>query len=387
MAESRSPEPDEPSSPKREEGAPIPKDQIDPDLIKLKRARPKIGLVTSAGMVFLCTFFLWKLAADRSFGGESDQPRLVTVADVASGKVGDESFVEIPAEPMMSHAIRASKNRNDPGLRVTPVRGSNEHVWLVLDGVGWDAPVTTNRYTGRLRSLDDIPFGDAVRAHAIANPRAVFATASAVRAGFASGALKTVDGDDIKVHDGDRIAFDVIDSSLSTVIATFTPGTPDHAALLDAGAWQKALEGLGITATVIAPNDKDKALGQARFDTQQPVATVTEKLEAAKLWSARVETVTRHLDTTWGALKSSAPAGFVVASGAGTTTIPDAQLDLVGIYVTRSIPSDAYALIVGEVPQDYWYILPITIVVGVIGLLFLYALIRTVKRDFLTTRA
>ena len=381
MAESRSPDAGDTAAP--EPGAPIPKDTIDPELVKLKRARPKIGLLTSAGMVFLCAFFLWKLSADRRFGGEGDSPRLVQVADVVAGKVGADSYVEMPAKPMMSHAIRAAKGKGDPGLRVTPVRGSNEHVWLVLDGVGWDPPTTTNRYAGRLRRLADIPFGEAVRAHAAANPRPVFASASAVRGGFASGALQTVDGDDIKVRDTDRVAFDVVDSNLSTVVATFTPGTPDHAALLDAAAWQKALEGLGITAKPIAADDKDKAFGQVRFDTQQPVAVVTEKLEGAKLWSARVETVTRHHETTWGALKGSSPSGFTM----GSTTIPDAQLDLVGIYVTREIPSDAYALILGEVPQDYWYILPITIVVGIIGLLFLYALIRTVRRDFLPTRA
>ena len=56
MAESRLPETDS-----AEPGAPIPKDAIDPDLVKLRRARPKIGLVTSAGMVFLCAFFLWRL--------------------------------------------------------------------------------------------------------------------------------------------------------------------------------------------------------------------------------------------------------------------------------------------------------------------------------------
>jgi hypothetical protein len=384
MAESRPPEPDAAAP---DPGAPIPKDAIDPDLIKLKRARPKIGLATAAGMVFLCAFFIWRLSEDRKFGGEGDTPRLVQLADVASGKVAAESFVEIPAEPMMTHAIRAAKGKGDPGLRVTPVRGSNERVWLVLDGVGWDDPVTTNRYAGRLRVLSELPFGEAVRAHALANPRPVFAASSAVRAGLSSGAVKTVDGDDLKVRDTDRVAFDVVDPNLSMIVATFTPGTPDHAALLDAGAWQKAIDALGITAKAIAPDDKDKGLGQVRFDTQQPVALVTEKLEGAKLWSARVEPVTRHLETTWGALKGSSPSGFIVASGVGTMTIPDAQLDLLGIYVTRAIPDDAYALLVGEVPQDYWYILPITIVVGLIGLLFLYALIRTIKRDFLPTRA
>src|SRR5688572_15417760 len=107
MAESRSPAPDAADDP----GAPIPKDKIDPDLVKLRRARPKIGLVTSAGMVFLCGYFLLKLNADRAFSGGGEKPRLVQLADVVSGKVATESFVEIHAEPMMSHAIRAAKSK------------------------------------------------------------------------------------------------------------------------------------------------------------------------------------------------------------------------------------------------------------------------------------
>ena len=76
-------------------------------------------------------------------------------------------------------------------------------------------------------------------------------------------------------------------------------------------------------------------------------------------------------------------AGFVVNG----TTIPDAQIDLLGLYVARSIPSDAYALITDENPADYWYVLPITIALCVIGLIFAWALVRAVKRDLLTPAA
>ena len=75
------------------------------------------------------------------------------------------------------------------------------------------------------------------------------------------------------------------------------------------------------------------------------------------------------------------------ASPSVASTIPDAQLDLVGLYVVRAIPSDAYALILGEHPQDYWYVLPVTILVALIGLLFAWALVRAVKRDLLAAPA
>ena len=88
----------------REEGAPIPKDAIDPELVKLTRPRPKIGVLTSAGMVFLCVFFLLKLGADRTFGGEGDNPKLVDVASVVAGTafvhdVGRSGASAGPARP------------------------------------------------------------------------------------------------------------------------------------------------------------------------------------------------------------------------------------------------------------------------------------------------
>ncbi|MDQ3367348.1 MAG: hypothetical protein M3680_18140 [Myxococcota bacterium] len=366
----------------REPGAPIARDAIDPELIKLGRPRAKIGLVTAAGMVFLCTLFILKLLPDWRFASEPDAPRPVAVAEVAAGKVAEDSYIALEAEPMMAHAIRANKNRGELGLRVVPARGSGERVWLVLDGVGWDPPVL-GRYQGRLRKLADLPFEAAMREHSLAQPRPVFARAATVRAGFATTTIRTVDGDEVKVSDSDRVAFDVIDPALSTVVATFTGGTPEHTALLDAAAWTAEVARLGIPATLLPPDDRDRALGQARFDVTMPVATVTEKLEVAKLWAARVEPVTRHHQTTWGELKKSPSGSFTFA----TTTIPEAQLDLVGIYATRAIPADAYALIANEQPQEFWYILPILIVVALIGLLFLWGLIRTIRRDLLPTRA
>src|SRR6185503_13744533 len=68
-------------------GAPIAPDQIDPELIKLARARPRVGVITAAGLVFLCIVFLWRLGPDRRFAGSGAEPRPVRVADVLAGQV------------------------------------------------------------------------------------------------------------------------------------------------------------------------------------------------------------------------------------------------------------------------------------------------------------
>ena len=358
-----------------EEGAPVAKDAIDPDLIKLKRKRPKVGVITAAGLVFLCSVFLVRLNGDRKFSGAST-PTKTTVAEVLAGNVGVDRYVSLDAEPLMSHAIRATAAKGNLGYRVTPVRGTGDRLWLVLPGDGWEQPAT-GAYVGRLRKLSELPFAKAVGSYAAEHPRPVFVSAAATRAAFGAKQITTVSGDTLDITDADQVAFDVAEPTSSTIIATFTRATEDHDSLMDTAAWTKQLAKLGMTPT--ATGEPDTSLGQVRFEVPLPVAEITAKLEGAKVFAARIEPVTRHYKTTWATLRSSTAAGF----NTGTTTVPDASVDLVGVYLARSIPGDAYALITDERPQDYWYVLPITIGLAVIGLVFAWALIRAVRRDLL----
>lgn len=353
-------------TPAHEDGAPIAKDFVDPDLIKLSRARPKIGALTAAGVLFLALFFLLKLNADRRFSGNDDVPVPVNVADLAKGNVDEDAFVSVQAEPLMALAVRAQTAKNSVGLRVVPVRGSGEKVWLVLPGDGWTQP-TLGPYVGRVRELADLPFAGVLDDFLAKNPRPLFAKAAAVRAGLVTGKVATVSGDEVTVRDHDRVGFDVVDQDAAIVVGTYNERHPDLA------AWTKALADAGIAVKGPGRDDRERAF----FDVAQPnaVATVATKLEAAGLWAARVDPVTHHHETTWRALKASGPAGFTV----GGLTVPDAQLDLVGLYVVRDVPSGAYAVITGENPQDYWYVLPVALLVGLIALLFGWALVRAIR--------
>ncbi len=357
-----------------EPGAPIAKDAIDPALVKLSRARPKVGLVTALGIVFLCVFFVWKLNPDRRFAGEPEAPRRVTVTDLAKGTIDSDTHVVVDAEPLMAHAIRSATQAGNIGMRVVPARGSAEKLWLVLPGDGFGEPNTAG-YVGRLRPLEDLPIADSIEAFLAKHPRPMFAPAAAVRAGFSTGKVTTVAGDTISVRDSDRVGFDVLDAGSATVICTFNER---HA---DAAACTKALSDAGVTVTGTPRPGRE----QSHFTIATPdaVATTRTKLESAKLWGMTVEPTTHHHETTWGKLKGSAPTGFTVDA----VTVPDAQLDLIGIYVVRSIPDGAFALIGGERPADYWYVLPVTILVILIGLLFAWAAVRAVKRDLLSTPA
>lgn len=376
------------SSDEPEPGAPVPRDTIDPDLVKLARKRPQIGLITAAGVIALCVYYIVHLGPDRRFGAQGAQPEPVPLADIVAGKIDEDSYVAVEADPMMSHVTRTSTSSSDLGYRVAPARGTGERLWLVLSGDGWEKP-NLKSYSGRLRKIGALRFEHVLDKHLRTYPRPTFAAGKDVRAGFAGNAVKTVAGDQITVGDADKIAFDVIDPARATVIASFTGARaptddiPGHGPLESAQAWIAELAKHGITATPAAvPGQVDSIIGQARLEVAMSVDDVTKKLEAAKLWAARVERVTHHHETTWGALRGSPAAGFAVDG----QTIPDANIDLVGLFVRRGVDADAYALIDGEQPQDYWYVRPITIVLGIIALLFAWAFIRAL-RDLLPTRA
>ncbi len=344
------------------------KDKPDPELIKLSRSRPKIGIITSAGLVFLSVLFAIRLNPDRRFAGASQTPDKVAIADVLAGNVALDRNVAIDADLLMSHAIRSTAAKGSLGFRVVPVRDTGERLWLVLSGDGWEAPQAT--FTGRLRKLDDMPFADSVKDFAAAHPRPVFATAAAVRAGATSGHVTTVTGD-VTVAPGDKVKFDVVDPNAAVIVCTFNDR------LKDTAAWSKALSNAGIAQT----SPLQESTNQVRFEIAEPdaVPSLTHKLELAGLWAARVDPVTRPFETTWSSL-GIVPAGFAVNG----TTIPDAQIDLIGLYVSRGIPSGAYALISDEHPEDYWYVLPVTFALAAIALIFAWALVRAIKREMPT---
>lgn len=351
----------------REEGAPVPRDAIDPELIKLARTRTKIGLVTSLGVVVTCVVFLLRLGPDRTFAGQGGEPEPHTAAEVVAGDVALDRWVAVAAEPLYGNAIRTVKNRGDLGARVVPARGTGDKLWLALPGDPWSDPATDHRYVGRLRELADVPFGAALREHAATTPRLVFAKVAAVRGALATGAVETITGDKLQVAAGARVAYDVEEPARAVLIASIGG---KHA---DLAAWKAALDAARIPATALPATELDTALHQARFAVALSPVQVTQQLAAAELWAARVESVTTHHATTWGEL-GKAPDAL-------------ANVDLVGIAAIQPIPDDAYVVVTGERPEAYWYVMPITIALGVIGLLFAWALIRAVRRDLLPPRA
>ena len=258
-----------------------------------------------------------------------------------------------------------------------PIRGSSDRLWLAVSGDGWDQPAINSKYIGRLRRLDSMTLGTSVKSYLAETPRPVFANVPSIRAGLASSKIKLVTGEELAVDDNQQIAFETLEPTTSLVVVSFNERLPDMR------AWGGALKRANLPYKPATQKDNDEALGQGRFEVPVAGEEAVKKLESAELWAARVEPLVRHRTGTWAELKKSGADGLAL----GGAVSPDNRVDLVGIFVTRGVPDGAYVLVTNEVPQDYWYVLPITVALGAIALLFAWALVRAIRRDLLPTRA
>src|SRR3954466_4909458 len=84
---------DVPAPEPREPGAPIPKDEIDPELVSL-RPRTQVGLLTSLAIVVFCIHLAVKLLPDFRFAREG-KPAAVDVQEILAGKVDSDRNVAV----------------------------------------------------------------------------------------------------------------------------------------------------------------------------------------------------------------------------------------------------------------------------------------------------
>lgn len=370
MADPHSPKTDAPDA----AGAPISKDAIDPELIKLRRPRPKVGMVTAAGVCILCLLFYVRLGDDRRFAGSS--ARAVAVGDILDGKVEPEQLVTVTAEPVVANVVRASTSKGQQGLRLAPVRGSGERLWMVLPGDGMSPRSDTGQVRGRLRPLAALPFAPDVEAFLRQHPRPVFAPPAAVRAAFAAGKLRTVSGDEVQPAAQDEVAVDLVDLESCVVVVTFGERLPD------VPTWtQKLVEAGVLLSAQAAPQQATEET--ARFAVVGSPSEVAQRLEKAGLWAARVEPVLRSLRGTWGELRTSSAEALRL----GEAQVPDAQIDLIGVLTARGVPAGAFVLVSGEEPALYWYVRPISYALLAFAALFAWVLVRAIRRDLLSAKA
>lgn len=358
-------------APPRDPGAPIGKDELDPELVSLRRGAPTVGVVTSAAIVILCVVLMVRLRHDLAFSRSGDTPRQVTVEDVVAGKVGDDSYVSLRAPLDRASAVRARVTEANAGTRVLPVLGSGDRLWLAVPGDPWSPVSHDDVVSGRLRPLAAVRFADPVVAYVARNPVPRFISGAELRAARLGGknAVTLVGGGTLTVAPTDQVELMVADPGAAIVVATFNPRLPD------VKAWGEALAAAGVVAAGTAPiRTSDDT---ARWEVRQPdaVAAVGRALEAAQLWGARVEAASTQHKVAFGELPVT-EAGVGLPGG----VIPWSAVDVVAVHAPRPVPAGARVLLLDEKPAAYWYLTPVYVVLAVFALLFTWALTLAVRR-------
>ncbi len=358
----------------REPGAPIGKDEIDPDLIRLPRGALQIGLIAAAGVLVLCIALLVRLRHDVGYAREDDTPRPVTAADIVAGKVADNSYVTLEAPPDRAGAVRLRLTKGSDGHRVVAVRGTGDRLWLALPGDAMDhAAQRDDRVSGRLRRLADVRYAGPLARALAAYPAPRFITGAELRRARTANATSVtlIDGQPLTLGADADVDLSVVDPNAAIVVAALSEAYPT------AAAWADALVTAGVIPAGQAPISATADL--VRWEVRRPdaVAAVQAILDQAQLSGARTDASATNLRTRFSALAVT-DAG--VTSPAGV--IPWSAIDVAAVWAPRPVPAGAWVVLADERPGDYWYMQAIFVGLVLIGALATWALVRAVRRQF-----
>ncbi len=361
-----------------EAGAPIGKDTIDPELVSLRRPAPRIGVVAAAAVVLLAVVLMVRLRHDFTFARAGSTPRAVKIQEIVAGKVAADSYVTFTAPGDSTAVIRAQVSESNPGARVRPVIGSGDRLWLAEPGDAWGPAGHDHVVTGRLRTMSAVRFGAPV-ARQLAKgawPRFVSGAelGRARQASAAGGELVLVDGSGMTVGADAEVELWLPDPGQAVVIGTFASRLPDVA------AWTEALARAGVIAAGTAPTSQTETM--VRWLVQRPdaVAALTQQLDGAQLWGARVEPSPVRVRARWPELIATAE-GVTVPGHAGPP-IPWTAIDVAAVWAPRTMPAGAWVVLTDEKPGAYWYLTWAFAGLALIAVLFTWALVMAVRRLF-----
>lgn len=361
-------------------GRPRKPDEIDPELISLRRPKLSAGPLLSAAIIVFCGYIMVQLYGDLRFSRQGDEPRRVDqIAKLADSAA--DSYVSAPLTPDRGFVMRVSPSGTTDGHRVAPVLGTDARVWLMVGSEPWaEKPQYGDGYRGRLRPLEDLPFSDDLRAYVRdRGPVPQSVSAAELRRSLESGATS------VTRPSGDRIA--VLGSTPAIIPETLRDRARITAfiredRLPDAPTWNQVLREAGVLGAAEGPERSDPETLYYEVAAPEGIDAVRAALVEAKIFAARVEPVVREHRTTWSALEATA-AGLTVDGD----TVPWANLEAAVLEAPREIPNNAMVVVTEETPGTYWYVLPLYVLLGLFVALFTWALVRSLLPERAPQRA
>jgi hypothetical protein len=356
-------------------GRPRARDELDPDLIKLRRSGPRFGPLLCIAIIGFCLYLMFALWPDLRFRRGGDEPTKVASAAslVSADGPGVDAFVAANLQPDRSFALRLPASTGAKTRRLVPIHGTGNRLWLMVGGEPWvEQPTYHDVYAGRLKRLDDLPFADSLRSRArdAVVPRWVEPKALREALEKGAGSVRDPFGDEVGADAATPVTVVERVREGARVVANLREFLPDE------GAWLADFAKAGVAVVgnkAIETTEKDLV-----FEVHDPegVTGVTKKLRAIQNYSFAAEPLIRRYESTWGALKPE-PAGL----RAGETTVAWDNFDAAALASARPVPGDAMVLVANEKPATYWYVWPVFIGLGLFAALFIWALVRAIRHD------
>jgi hypothetical protein len=352
-------------------GRPRGKGEVDPELLRLRKPRGRVGWLLALSVVALCAFVMLELRADLAFSRQPDAPReLPSVDALLTAEV--DSFVSLAAVPDRAYGSRVLPSKSSIGQRLFPLLGSDGRVWLLVSGSPWQEPATySERWQGRVREVDDMPFSASLRTYLRElRPLPRHVTKDELRRALAGGdhQLRHASGDAIEVKADTAVRVMQQIPGRARITATATDDHPDEA------AWRAALERAGVLPPNAPPESGDLTSWRYVVNAPNGAAAVDSRLAAAGLRAARAEAVVVDLTARWSELSASADSLNV-----GEVEVPWSSVLDASVAVRRSIPDGARVLVASEQPGDYWYLLPLFALLSLFALLFGWAFAQAMR--------
>lgn len=349
-------------------------DELDPELLKLSKPRTRVGWLLSLAVVVLCAYWMGKLRSDLAFSRQGGEPVAVEAAEIA--KVASDRYVSLRAVPDRARVARVHYGA-DLGSHVAPVLGSGGSLWLLTPASAF-APASTpdgarsgDRYTGRVKRLDEMPFFDQLRQFFAALPVFEPLEVSQAIAALTSGAteIETAHGDHLELDRGAAVEVVRRIRGRALIVATSNPnGRSDEL------SWRSALTRAGVLSHGDQPITDSPESWTYEIPAPAGLAPIEKKLADAGLAGAAVMPVEKVYTTTWGQLQVR--GSEVVA---GDTAMPAAEITTVAVAHRPPLPGDAVVVVATESPSDYWYILWLYGLFGAVILLFGWSLIKALR--------
>lgn len=362
-----------PDAAQAEPGAPIPEDAIDSELLRLPPPRPPRSPMVAVAVVLLGCLLLYRLHVDLLYALQPSTP--VELGDARAAALRPETFVSVRGMPDHRNTLAFEAKGDRTRSQLFRLLGTRSRVLVVtVDPAA--RPGLDNRFVGRARAFDSLPYAASIRDFYDHKARTLRALDLAALGALPPGPLPVPftapdrSGEPLALGAGDELLLSVRFPADVRVLAqkTKVPSEPDA---------RHEVERLG--APVGPAVETRDGYGYVLRVSEGPAreALIARLEERGLLFRQRIETYRVPLGqvrigpeglTLPGPAALPQPVVYEQAGdrlqpapGAATTVLPLSQILSVQVSEPVTVAKDAMVILEGESPTAWRWTLPVAV--------------------------